>query len=143
MAAGIVALLCLGGIGVAVSLYDDATEIKRDAPDAVVDSFLRAYLVDRDDKQAELFMCEAQPKLAAISALRDENVKREKDFGVSVGVIWSSLLVSGSGSQRLVTTDLTIAGRRDGQTQSRRTETWSFNLVDNEGWRVCGAKKEA
>ncbi|GLY97069.1 hypothetical protein [Actinoplanes sp. NBRC 103695] len=143
MIAGIAALLCLGGLGVAVSLYDDATEIKRDAPDAVVDSFLRAYLVDRDDKQAELFMCEAQPKLAAISALRDENVKREKDFGVSVGVSWSSLLISGSGSQRLVTTDLTIAGRRDGQTQSRRTETWSFHLVDNEGWRVCGANKEA
>ncbi|MDT5031284.1 MAG: hypothetical protein QOC94_1455, partial [Actinoplanes sp.] len=50
MGLGIVVLLCLGGVGVAISLYDGATKIQRSEPDAVADSFLRAYLVNRDDK---------------------------------------------------------------------------------------------
>ena len=37
---GTMALLCLGGVGIFIAVYDKATEIKRTAPDAVVDNFL-------------------------------------------------------------------------------------------------------
>ena len=142
MGAGILALLCLGGVGVVVSLYDGATEIKRTAPDAVADSFLRAYLVDRDDKQVALFTCKSGADLAAISALRTELVDREKEFDVKVSVSWSSLTVSETDeNKRSVGTDLIIAGNMNGEATSRHTESWTFDLVDDDGWRVCGAAK--
>src|SRR5690349_11180446 len=91
MGLGIVALLCLGGVGVFVSLYDSATEIKRSAPDAVVDNFLGAYLVNRDDKEVALYTCKSGGDFAAISGLRTELINRERNFGVTVVVSWGSL----------------------------------------------------
>jgi hypothetical protein len=142
MVGGILALLCLGGAGVVVSLYDNSTKIQRSAPDAVVDNFLRAYLVNRDDKAASLYQCKAGADLAAISALRTEMVDREKNFDVKVSATWSTLTVGGGDpARKTVTTDLNIAGASDGNTVSRRTETWSFGLVDDDGWRVCTASR--
>lgn len=136
------ALLCLGGIGVFISLYDEATEIKRTAPDAVVDGFLRAYLVNRNDEQAALFTCKTGADLAAVAALRGEAVSREKSFDVNVNVSWSTLAVSGAGEDsRSVTTDLVIAGSSNGNSISRRSETWRFALKNEDGWRVCSAGK--
>ncbi|HTF12102.1 MAG TPA: hypothetical protein VK659_28420 [Asanoa sp.] len=53
--AGVLTLLCLGGVGVGINLYDEATAIDRENPDVVVSSYLRAYLVDRDDAAAKLY----------------------------------------------------------------------------------------
>jgi hypothetical protein len=144
MVFGVVALLCLGGVGVAVSLYDEATEIKRTAPDAVVDSFLRAYLVDRDDKEAALYTCKSGGDLAALSTLRLEMINREKNFDVKVSASWRSLtVVDVDKAHKSVSTDLIISGASDGNTVSRRSEPWSFNVVDDDGWRVCSAAKTA
>ncbi|MFI7596763.1 hypothetical protein [Actinoplanes sp. NPDC049681] len=142
MVAGITALLCVGGVGVFISLYDEATEVKRTAPDAVVDGFLRAYLVNRNDQQASLFTCKSGADLAAVSALRGETVSREKSFDVTVNVSWSTLTVSGAGEEnRSVTTDLVISGSSNGNSISRRSETWRFALTNEDGWRVCSASK--
>jgi len=142
MGAGILALLCLGGVGVVVSLYDSATQIKRSAPDAVVDNFLRSYLVDRDDKQVALYACKSGADLTAIAALRTELVNRETEFDVKVNVSWGSLTVTGTEKdRRSVATDLIIAGTKNGETLSRRTESWSFGVVDQDGWRVCSTAK--
>ena len=142
MGLGIAALLCLGGVGVFVSLYDSATAIKRSAPDAVADSFLRAYLVNRDDKEVTLYACKSGGDFAAISALRTELINRERNFGVKVVVSWGSLAVSGTGEdQRTVATALIISGTKNGETQSRRTESWKLGLVQDNGWRVCSAQK--
>lgn len=143
MGAGILTLLCLGGVGVFISLYDEATEIERAEPDAVVDGYLRAYLVNRDDQETALFTCSSGAALAPVTALRDEFKQREDEFGVTVVVTWSALVVGGSGGTRTVATDLTIAGTSNGETRSRRTESWSFGLVEQDGWRVCSAEKTA
>jgi hypothetical protein len=140
---GIVALLCLGGVGVFVSLYDNATAIKRTSPDAVADSFLRAYLVDRDDKEASLFMCKSGGDFTALSALRTQSIDREKQFDVKVVVTWGILTVTGTGDDRRdVATGLIIAGTKNGVTQSRHTESWQLGLVQDDGWRVCSATKQ-
>ena len=142
MAAGILALLCLGGVGVFISFYDEATKIERAAPDAVVDQFLRAYLVNRDDQEAALFTCKNGLDLSAISALRTQLIEREKEFDVTVNVSWSTLTASGAGEdRRSVATDLIIAGSAGGDSLSRRSEAWSFGLVDDDGWRVCNTTK--
>ncbi|GAA3344370.1 hypothetical protein GCM10020358_47330 [Amorphoplanes nipponensis] len=142
MGAGILALLCLGGVGVFISFYDEATKIERSKPDAVVDQFLRAYLVNRDDQEAALFTCKNGLDLAAVTALRTQLIEREKEFNVTVNVSWSTLIVSGAGEdRRSVATDLVIAGSSGGTSLSRRTEPWTFALVDEDGWRVCSAAK--
>jgi hypothetical protein len=142
MVGGIAALLCLGGVGIFVAVYDNATKIDRTAPDAVVDSFLRAYLVDRDDAQAALFMCKSPTDLSSMSSLRDEQLRREREFDVRVSVTWSSLTVLGNAAdRRQVKAGLVIAGSAEGRTRSRRTEQWTFDVVDENGWRVCGATK--
>jgi hypothetical protein len=142
MVGGIMVLLCLGGVGVAVSLYDEATKIDRTQPDTVTDSFLIAYLVNRDDKQARLFTCDA-PNLANIGALREQLVAREKDFDVKVSVSWGALDRAAAGKgQEDVTTQLTISGSSGGQLGSSRNEDWRFRVVDDGGnWRVCDASK--
>jgi hypothetical protein len=144
MGLGLIALLCLGGVGVFVSLYDGATQIKRSAPDAVVDNFLRAYLVNRDDNEVALFACKSGADFGQLATLRTEMVNREKDFNVKVTASWTSLTVSGSGNdQRSVATDLIISGSSNGDSLSRRTESWTFGLVNEDGWRVCVAAKVA
>jgi hypothetical protein len=136
MGAGILALLCLGGVGVFISFYDEATKIERSAPDAVVDQFLRAYLVNRDDEEAELFTCKDGLDLTQLDAFRTDIQSREQRFTIGIRVDWTSLTVSSDGGKTTVSTDI----RRiisDGS--ERTTDRWEFPMIDDDGWRVCGA----
>jgi hypothetical protein len=136
MAAGIMALLCLGGIGVFISFYDEATKIERSKPDAVVDQFLRAYLVNRDDDEAELFTCKQGLDLTRLDAFRTDIQSREQRFTIGIRVDWTSLTVSSEGGRTTVSTDI----RRiisDGS--ERTTDRWQFAMIDDDGWRVCNA----
>jgi hypothetical protein len=136
MAAGILALLCLGGVGVFISFYDEATKIERTEPDAVVDQFLRAYLVNRDDKEAALFTCKSGPDLAQLEAFRTDMQSREQRFSIGIRVDWTSLTVSTDAGRTTVSTDIRRA-ITDGS--ERTTDRWQFAMVDEDGWRVCGA----
>lgn len=132
---GILALLCLGGVGLFVSLYDEATEIKRTAPDAVVDSFIRAYLVNRDESEAALYSCKAGADFAEIAAYRADVIEREARYSVAIRVSWAELLVSTTGDQGTVQVDLIRSIARS----EKLTDSWTFRVVDQDGWRVCGA----
>jgi len=136
MGAGILALLCLGGVGVAVSLYDSATAIKRSEPDVVADNFLRAFLVNRDDKEAALFMCKSGGDFSRIDAFRTDIYSREQRYSIGIRVSWSSLNVSTEGGRTTVSTDI-IRTISDGS--ERTTDRWQLAMVDQDGWRVCGA----
>jgi hypothetical protein len=133
---GVLALLCLGGIGITFVLYDDATKIDRGSPDAAVDNYLRAFLVDRDDSQAALFRCKSGGDFARLDAYRADIISRESRYAIGIRVTWSSLTVQGSGGQTLVSADL-VRAITDGT--ERATDTWQFAVVDQDGWRVCGA----
>ncbi|MFG1605831.1 hypothetical protein [Actinoplanes sp. NPDC049265] len=144
MAAGILSLLCLGGVGVFVSLYDRATKIDRSEPDVVTDSFLIAFLVDRDDKQSSLFTCE-KPDLRAVAALRSEILRRETEQKVSVMVSWGALTRTTTGQeQESVGVTLTISGFDQGQMLSSRDEDWQFDVKrTGDQWQLCGGSKMA
>jgi hypothetical protein len=133
-------LLCLGGAGIAFVLYDDATKIDRGSPDAAVDNYLRAYLVNRDDKEAALFRCKSAGDFAQLFAYRSDIEAREKQFAMTVRVGWTSLTVEGSGNNTTVSTELRRAVS-DGS--ERISDRWQFRVVDEDGWRVCGATKVA
>jgi hypothetical protein len=136
LAGGILALLCLGGAGVVALLYNNATKIERSAPDAVVDSFLRAYLVDRDDKEAALFECKSGGDFQKIAAFRSDIESREKKYSISIGASWTSLAVANVDGKTTVSTDI-IRAISDGS--ERTSDRWQFQMVDQGGWRVCGA----
>jgi hypothetical protein len=137
VAAGMTALLCLGGVGVAVLLYDDATKIDRSAPDVVVSSYLRAHLVARDDKAADLLTC-AEPDLAAMREFRSDIESREAQFSAHITVNWGRLAVQQSGGSATVNTE--VVRSLDGGAE-RSITTWSIRVVDEDGWRVCSAAK--
>lgn len=138
---GMLALLLLGGVGIAYVAYDSATAPDRSAPDVVVDNFLRAYLVDRDDAQTNLYVCEGGAGLAQIRGLRDEAERREAEFHVVVRISWGSLDVVETGRGKTVRTELTVASLANGQVRGSRRETWEFEVVNQDGWRVCGASR--
>lgn len=133
---GLLTLLCLGGVGAFFVLYEEATEIKRTAPDAVVDSFLAAFLVTRNDQEAALYQCTSGGDFAQVSQFREDIVRREKDYSVGIAVTWSSLQVAVDGTKGTVSADLTrtISGQA-----GRDSSSWEFLVVDQNGWRVCGA----
>jgi hypothetical protein len=135
---GLLALLCLGGLVMAYLAYDDATALDRSAPDVVVDNYLRAYLVERDDARAEQYVCREAPDLAEVRALRNDIEAREERYSVRILVSWGSLRVEPAAEGQTVTTEVrrTIA---DGS--ERTQDRWQFEVVDRDGWRVCAARR--
>ncbi|MFG1950635.1 hypothetical protein [Micromonospora sp. NPDC048830] len=136
--AGVVALLLLGGGIAAFVLYDRATTPDRSAPDVVVDNYLRAFLVDRNDIKANQFTCDDDaPGLKEIRLLRDDLVARETRFATTILVTWGRLDVQEQGDSAHVRVDLIISASVEGMSQSDR-QPWRFKAsrVDN-GWKVC------
>ena len=138
LGAGILSLLCLGGIGIAVLVYDDETKIERTTPGASADSFLRAYLVNRDDDEVALYSCKSGGDFSDLEAYRTDIQNRESRFSVGIQVIWEGLRVTTNGTTGTAETDLT---RSLGDGTERITDTWQLAMVDQDGWRVCGAAK--
>ena len=140
LGAGILALLCLGGVGVFISVYDEATEIKRSEPDAVADAYLRAYLVNRDDRETALYTCKSGGSFAQMEAFRRDSEATERQYSVGVRISWTSLQVVTANGRTTVSTELirtlTDNSERDGQ-------RWELAMVDQDGWRVCGTTKLA
>jgi hypothetical protein len=139
--AGIAAIvIALGGVGVATTglfVYNEATKIERGDPEVVTDEYLRAALVRKDEVGSELYTCADDGKLEPIRALRRELDQREKDFDVTVLVSWGAYDRQGD---KLVA-KLDISGRKGNAVTSKRTETWKFTVVEEDGWRVCGAER--
>ncbi|MCG5460957.1 hypothetical protein MED01_004929 [Micromonospora sp. MED01] len=137
--AGVLALLCLGGVATVLIWYNRASTPDRSAPDVVVDNYLRAFLVDRNDTRADLFTCESGSQLEAVQDLRVEIEQRESKFGVAVRVTWGQLTRTPSNEGESVGTTLTISGSAEGVVRSSRREDWTFSVVEgNGGWRICG-----
>ncbi|WP_434743800.1 hypothetical protein [Micromonospora sp. SH-82] len=139
---GLLAVLAVAGTAAGYLLYDRATAPDRSAPDVVVDNYLRAFLVDRDDTRASFFTCESSADLDAVRALRNEIESREAQFDVSVAVTWGALKASGGDVGRSVVTNLTISSSAEGVSRSSRREEWQFDVfLDSEEWRVCAGRK--
>ncbi|MFI7548757.1 hypothetical protein ACIBQ2_03330 [Micromonospora sediminimaris] len=136
--AGVVAVLCLTGGVVGYFVYDRATTLDRSAPDVVVDNYLRAYLVDRNDVRASLFTCESSTELNELYRLREDLAAREVRFSTTMSVVWGMLQVDRNGDRAEVRVDLTISAQVDGIRQSDR-QSWTFTTRLGEDWRVCSA----
>jgi len=136
--AGAVALLCAGGAGVAFVAYRDATEPDRSSPDVAVSNYLRALLLERNDTRAGLYACGNDGGLTAIRAFRQDIEVREQQYSIRIVVSWGSLVVQESQGHTTVTTEIskTISDGSESEWAN-----WRFDLVDQAGWRVCGATR--
>lgn len=141
LVAGVLALLCVGGTAVGYVLYDRATTPDRSAPDVVVDNYLRAFLVDRNDTRANLYRCTNGPdQLAELSNFREDLEAREEQFNTRLVVKWGRLQVQKRGAVAEVSVDLTISAFIDGISQSDR-QSWNFVTQLTDDWRVCGGSR--
>ncbi|WP_444978780.1 Rv0361 family membrane protein [Actinoplanes octamycinicus] len=136
LGAGILAVLCLGGVGVIVSLYDNATKIERTDPSVVIFNFLGAYLTDRNDQEAALYTCKEGLDISRLASFRDEVESVEKKYSIQVVITWQDLDVKTSGDRATATAEI-VRTISDGS--ERTFKPWVFELVDSGGWRVCSA----
>ncbi|WP_203912108.1 hypothetical protein [Rhizocola hellebori] len=109
----------------------------RSDPQVVTDQFLRAVFVRKDHPGAALYTCSDQSQDDDVWALRSELDRRESEFKVTVIVSWGAYDREGNDLR----TSLTITANRDGVEQSSSEQVWRFHLVEEDGWRVCGADR--
>jgi hypothetical protein len=132
--------LCLGGVASGYVLYNRAAAPDRSAPDVVVDNYLRAFLVDRNDTRANLFTCDNASEVEPLRVLRDDLVAREERFVTTFTISWGSLQVQEQGDSAEVQVDLIISAHVDGISQSDR-QPWRFSTRLDDGWRVCAGSR--
>ncbi|MGW5667920.1 hypothetical protein [Micromonospora sp. NPDC003776] len=136
--AGVLALLCGTATVVGFVLYDRATAPDRSSPDVVVVNYLQAMLVSRDDNKARLFTCDGS--VPSVDELRDQIVSRERELGISFSINIEKVAASNiDASNAVVTAVIRKSAVVDGVQQSL-TDTWRFELKDQDGWRVCSAQ---
>jgi hypothetical protein len=138
---GMVALLCLGGVGLAFVLYNEETKPDRSAPDVVVDNFLRALFIDRNEATADMYACKTDAGLQTIYDWKTDVETQERRLDTTITVSWGELAVETQGTEQVaVTTDISRTAHVDGSTQNL-LDRWRFEVVDENGWRVCGAER--
>ncbi|HEY0700536.1 MAG TPA: hypothetical protein VGD43_22365 [Micromonospora sp.] len=133
------ALLCVGGAGIAFVLYDKATKPDRSAPEVVVRNYLQALLIDRSHVRAEDYTCSEPGQLREIENFAKDVVDRERVLGVSIIVSIERIVVhSENGSSASVGVSVRRSATVDGVPQSL-VDSWNFDLRNEGGWRVCVA----
>ncbi|MGC5029224.1 hypothetical protein [Micromonospora sp. DT229] len=140
--AGVLVALCLGGGVVGYLVYDRATTPDRSSPTVVVDSYLRAFLVEHNDVRAAIFTCTADANFDQLLKLRSDLQAREARFDTTMLVSWEELQVTDNGNISQVSVDLVFAAQVDGIRQTDR-QSWSFDLRLSDDWRVCSAEQRS
>ncbi|MEV0267582.1 hypothetical protein AB0H43_02290 [Hamadaea sp. NPDC050747] len=133
-----IAIVAIGGGVMIFRAYDQATKIDRSVSKVVVRNFVDAFLVRRDDQRVELFTCKDGAKLGAIAALREQLKSEEAAGGVTTRVVITQSVEEDEG--RRVDVELQL-NQGSGLHTDRRTQYWRFTMVDQDGWRVCGAEQ--
>jgi hypothetical protein len=133
-----VALFCLGGVGIALIVFRQTTEPDRSTPDVVVFQYVRALLVDRNEIRARELTCDGSLGTAEILGLRDEIDARQKELGVEIATTVVNVVNDIHGSDAHVSVDLRRSAMVDGRSQVLN-DPWRFVLLDTKGWRVCGS----
>ncbi|MEV4119404.1 hypothetical protein [Micromonospora sp. NPDC049645] len=136
--AGVLALLCLGGVATAYVWYNRAAAPDRSTPDVVVINYLQAALVSRDANRAKLFTCDGA--VASVDKFAAEVVAREQELGVSFSINIEDVAVSESASDAVVTAVVRRSATIDGIHQSL-ADRWRFDVEDRDGWRVCSGSQ--
>jgi len=123
--------------GGALLTYHESTKIDRSNPEVVLIRYLDATFERKDPAMASLYTCANPARLGPLDSYRDELEAREKNFGVTILVTSSRMTTTDSTIQM----DLHVVANKNGSVESESSDPWRFQMVDEDGWRVCGAER--
>ncbi len=131
VAGGLVLLLCVG-CGIFYYLGSNTS-----SPTASVEGFLDAAK-DQDSSAAQDFLCKKLLDAGDTNGLGGDNFGEDHD--VSMDLSYSNVReVSNDGSNAEVSADVSATFTVDGQSQDS-SGTWTFELVNESGWKICDFK---
>jgi hypothetical protein len=133
--AGVLALLCVGGLGSAYFYYRKVSEPDRRTPAVVLEQFVEAKLNERDQSRAATLTCRST-SFAQLDQLSADLRAREHQFDTTFTVQTADLVVRQRDGTADVDTDLQIS-----TPESRSTQRWRFAMKNQSGWRVCAAER--
>jgi hypothetical protein len=125
----LIAVVLASGAGVIGLLaYEKVAGPDRSTPTVALRQYLYAAFVEKSADRIALFAC-AQP---------DETVRAApRMFDPEIDVSWGGLVeATRSGGRSLVRAQLKLSS--GGFTQ---VQAWEYELVDQQGWRVCQARQ--
>jgi hypothetical protein len=131
----------IGGVVFGYVAYERVAEPDRSTPGVVVRQYIDATFAERDVARAARFTC-TRPQIREIDELRALLVSREKEHNVTITVAPANSDVRASGSSATVDVDLKLTVGVAGASQ-REIQRWRFDVVQQNGWRVCDARRLA
>lgn len=121
-------LAAVGGVA-GLILYNDATRPDRHDPEVTVRQFLTAVFVEEDLARVGLFVCE---DLDAAEASAQARNLVDPDAVPSWDTVVTDERVDGRAQ-----VSIRMRFRYPGELAASGQEQWVFNLIDDDGWRVC------
>ena len=113
--------------------YDKATAIDRSTPEVATQQFLNATLVEKDPAKAGLYVCDSWSGSLAIAVANPP--------AGDVTTTWGDPLVTTSGASATVTVSVQFSISAGGGAAVRDIQSWTLDLEDQDGWRVCSLTK--
>jgi hypothetical protein len=123
-------LLAVAGAGTAFLLYNRATEIDRSTPTIAVRQFLGAVFLDKSDDRVRLFTC------SQWTVSRTAEIRGQIDPEATLS--WDTIAEQSRFDGRAQVT-AKLALRYPGELAPSGVLQWRFDVVEDSGWRVCGA----
>ena len=137
---GIAAFVCLGGLGVGYIYYDKATKPNTETPGRTLEEFLDERFNNGPPERVRQLVCRA-PSLQEFDDLVNQLAAIEAQSGDAVKANASALeLQYTSNEKAAIETDLVMTSGPQNQSKVAR-QHWHFDLVREDGWRVCGAHR--
>jgi hypothetical protein len=125
-----VGLISVAGV-VGIAVYNQATKLDRSTPTVVARQFLEAALIDKDVKKVGLFVCQRWPADQAMDETAVDNLDP------SVAVDWGATSEEIQGGNAQVVVRITFSQPIGGGNFARSVHTWTLDLEEDDGWRVC------
>jgi hypothetical protein len=140
---GVVLLvMCVIGSVVGYFWYDRATRVDRSTPVVVVFQYVDSIFTSRDVERAKLYECNgANPRGPLLDVLRQIE-ERERSFNIIFIVKVTEYENEELGRTSRVRATIDFFAPVDSGEISQIRQPWSFDLEDDNGWRVCRASKQ-
>jgi hypothetical protein len=127
----VVVVLITAGV-ISLTVYHEQTKIDRSTPTVAVAQLVDAMFTARDEAGVARFSC-PESRLGPLRDLAATINQQEKSYNTHIVVSVEYMQLMG---QSTVETKLSLAGMGWNTIQS-----WNFDTVDHDGWRVCAARK--
>ncbi len=110
-------------------------------PAQIVREYVGAVFTTHDQRAAAMLTC-GKPQLDEILALERDLAGRASSFGSPIRVAVTDLNGTESADQASVQAKLAVTADQADGAVTQTLVTYRFQLVDDDGWKVCGAARE-